>query len=71
MDKVAEYNKARWKALAEADALFTRPKLDLDQNSAKELVDQNDRFSKIKGKKVLCLVGGEKEGLLSLNHLTE
>lgn len=58
MDDVAEYNKARWKALAEADALFTRPKLDLDLASAKELVDSNDRFGEIKGKNVLCLAGG-------------
>lgn len=58
MDEVAEYNKARWKALAEADALFTRPKLDLDLGSAKELVDPNNRFSEVEGKKVLCLAGG-------------
>ena len=58
MDEVAEYNKARWKALAEADALFTRPKLDLDLVSAKELVDPNDRFGEIKEKTVLCLAGG-------------
>ena len=25
MDELTKYNKARWKALVEADALFTRP----------------------------------------------
>jgi ubiquinone/menaquinone biosynthesis C-methylase UbiE len=58
MDEVAKYNKARWKALAEANALFTRPKLDLDYESAKEMVNSNDRFGEIEGKTVLCLAGG-------------
>ncbi len=58
MDEIAEYNKARWKALAEADALFTRPKLDLDYQTAKELVNPDQRFGDVKGKKVLCLAGG-------------
>jgi SAM-dependent methyltransferase len=58
MDKIAVYNTMRWKALAEADALFTRPKLDLDIESAKELVDPNGRFGEINDKKILCLAGG-------------
>ncbi len=59
MDEIAEYNKLRWKALAEADALFTRPKFDLDEETARELVNPGKRFGeKIKGKKVLCLAGG-------------
>ncbi|MCB1023754.1 MAG: class I SAM-dependent methyltransferase [Acidobacteria bacterium] len=58
MDSIAEYNRARWKALAEADALFTRPHLDLDRDSALELVDKNQRFGAIDKKTVLCLAGG-------------
>lgn len=33
MEDVAGYNRQRWKALAEADALFTRPLLGLDPQS--------------------------------------
>ena len=39
MDEVAAYNQARWKALADADALFTRPRLDLDAESARRWID--------------------------------
>ncbi len=58
MDEVAKYNQARWKALADADALFTRPKLDLECESAKELVNSVEQFGEVRGKKVLCLAGG-------------
>jgi 2-polyprenyl-3-methyl-5-hydroxy-6-metoxy-1,4-benzoquinol methylase len=58
MDDIAKYNQARWKALVEADALFTRPKLNLDHISAKELVDPHNRFGEIKDKNVLCLASG-------------
>ena len=58
MDEIAEYNKARWKALVEADALFTRPKFDLDYDSAKDLVNPNNRFGEVKGKEILCLASG-------------
>ena len=39
MDEIAQYNIARWKALAQADALFTRPDLDLDVSSARQKID--------------------------------
>ena len=58
MDEVAKYNQARWKALAEANALFTRPKLNLDTESARRIVDADGRFGDLKGKDVLCLAGG-------------
>jgi ubiquinone/menaquinone biosynthesis C-methylase UbiE len=58
MDEVAKYNRARWKALAEANALFTRPKLNLDVESARKIVDADDRFGDLTGKDVLCLAGG-------------
>lgn len=58
MDEIYEYNKARWTALAEADALFTRPKFDLNAESAKELVNSDGRFGDLEEKKVLCLAGG-------------
>ncbi|WP_431900498.1 hypothetical protein [Nonomuraea sp. bgisy101] len=34
-DDVHRYNKDRWEALAEANALFTRPRLDLDAVTAR------------------------------------
>ena len=58
MDEIAGYNQARWKALAEADALFTRPNLNLNPDSARKLVDPDGRFGDVSGKDVLCLAGG-------------
>lgn len=58
MDTVAKYNQARWKALAQANALFTRPKFDLNLDSARKIVDADGRFGDLAGKNVLCLAGG-------------
>ena len=58
MDEVAEYNQARWKALVEADALFTRPKLNLDANSARQTIDFDKQLGDVTGKNVLCLACG-------------
>jgi len=58
MDEVARYNRERWRALVEADALFTRPALDLDPASARERVDPEGRLGSVEGREVLCLAGG-------------
>jgi SAM-dependent methyltransferase len=58
MDEVAAYNVARWRALAEAGALFTRPLLDLDAESARAWLDPAGRLGEPAGKRVLCLAGG-------------
>ena len=58
MDEVARYNIERWQALADADALFTRPALDLTVDSAREFVDPAGLFGNLAGKEVLCLAGG-------------
>jgi ubiquinone/menaquinone biosynthesis C-methylase UbiE len=58
MDEVYEYNRKRWKALAEAEALFTRPKFDLDRESARQFIDPHNKLGEPAGKKVLCLAGG-------------
>jgi len=58
MDEVAAFNQARWRALAEADALFTRPALNLDAASARERVDPHGLLGPLEGKRVLCLAGG-------------
>ena len=58
MDEIAKYNIERWRALVEADALFTRPALNLDGVSARERVDAESRLGNIEGRDVLCLAGG-------------
>jgi SAM-dependent methyltransferase len=58
MDEVAAFNQARWRALAEADALYTRPALDLDAASARARVDPEGVLGPLAGKRVLCLAGG-------------
>lgn len=58
MDETARYLQARWKALAQADALFTRPRLDLDVASARRMIDADGLLGELSGKDVLCLAGG-------------
>ena len=58
MDEVAQYNIERWKALTKANALFTRPYLQLDAAAAREKLDPEGRLGELQGKDVLCLAGG-------------
>lgn len=58
MDEVARYNIARWQGLSEAEALFTRPHLDLTPESARERVNAEGMLGGLAGKEVLCLAGG-------------
>lgn len=58
MDEIAEYNQIRWRTLAQANALFTRPKLNLDELSAQKLIDSDGKLGDVRGKDVLCLAGG-------------
>lgn len=58
MDEVARYNMARWRALAAADALFTRPALGLDPVSARAIADPEGLLGELAGRDVLCLAGG-------------
>ena len=58
MDDIAAYNTARWRALAAANALFTRPHLDLDARTARAKLDPQGRLGDVAGKRVLCLAGG-------------
>jgi 2-polyprenyl-3-methyl-5-hydroxy-6-metoxy-1,4-benzoquinol methylase len=62
VDDVATYNVERWRALAEASALFTRPLLDLDAEAARRMVDSHGwlerQIGPLAGKRVLCLAGG-------------
>src|SRR5258708_5752077 len=58
MDEIAHYQSKRWKALAEANALFTRPFFHLTTAEAAERLDPEGRLGKLTGKNVLCLAGG-------------
>lgn len=58
MDEIARYNIQRWQSLADADALFTRPNLDLTPGSAREFLDAEGQLGDVIGKAVLCLGGG-------------
>ncbi len=58
MDEVARYNIARWQALAEANAPFSRPLLELDAASARAFLDPEGLLGELAGQEVLCLAGG-------------
>jgi ubiquinone/menaquinone biosynthesis C-methylase UbiE len=58
VDEVATYNRGRWRRLVEANAVFTRPALDLDADSARRRVDPRGRLGTVDGKNVLVLAGG-------------
>jgi hypothetical protein len=49
MDSVAQYNVERWEALARNNAVFTRPRLDLDASTARTLVDPLGRLGDLAG----------------------
>ncbi|TMR98355.1 class I SAM-dependent methyltransferase [Nonomuraea basaltis] len=59
-DEIYHYNEERWEALVEADALFTRPMLDLDAEKAQAYLglDRLGIPGDLAGRKVLCLAGG-------------
>ena len=58
MDEVALYNIERWQALADAEALFTRPYLDLTPKSARTFLDAEGLLGDVAGKATLCLGSG-------------
>ncbi|MEO3790239.1 class I SAM-dependent methyltransferase [Nonomuraea sp. B10E15] len=59
-DDVHRYNRERWEALVRADALFTRPMLDLDAEKARDYLglERLGLPGDLAGRKVLCLAGG-------------
>lgn len=68
MDEIAKYNQARWKALVEANALFTRPKLNLNADSARQMIDFDGKLGDVAGKDALCLAcgGGQQSAAFAL-----
>ena len=72
VDEIAQYNKERWEALAQAHIPYSRPALDLDAASARKMVDPYGFIHTFQGKDVLCLAGGGGQqsaafGLLGAN----
>ena len=57
-DEIARYNIERWRALARADALFTRQRLNQTPESARQELDPDGWFSDVRGRRVLCLASG-------------
>jgi SAM-dependent methyltransferase len=58
VDEIARYNQGRWRRLVAANAVFTRPALDLDPERARQWLDPDGRLGSIEGKRVLVLAGG-------------
>jgi 2-polyprenyl-3-methyl-5-hydroxy-6-metoxy-1,4-benzoquinol methylase len=58
MDELARYNKKRWEALAGAGITFSRPRLDLNEQTARELLDPYGIMGDVAGSEVLCLASG-------------
>jgi SAM-dependent methyltransferase len=58
MDELAQFNKARWEALSQANILYSRPMLNLNVESAKQVVDSQGIMGDVSGKEVLCLASG-------------
>ena len=59
VDEIARYNRGRWNELAEAGVAYARPYLDLDESSARKLVDPDGIIGEYEGKDVLCLAAAE------------
>ena len=68
MDEIAKYNMERWRALVEANALFTRPALNLNPASARDSLDPEGRLGNLEAKDVLCLAcgGGQQSAAFAL-----
>ncbi len=63
IDELAEYNQGRWEALAQADIAYSRPLLALDEDSARQWLQEQggnppEGLGDFRGKDVLCLASG-------------
>lgn len=58
MDELAKFNRARWNALVEAGVLYSRPKLEMDEEKARQMIDEEGLLGDVRGKRVLLLGGG-------------
>ena len=57
MDELSSFNRERWNGLARAGILYSRPKLELDEASAREMVDEAGMLGDVRGKRVLVWQG--------------
>ena len=62
MDELAKFNKERWEDLAQSGISFSRPFLNLNKQSAREVIDPQNVLGDVNGKDVLCLAasGGQQ-----------
>ena len=72
VDEIGKFNQARWNDLAAQRIRHSRPYLDLNPKSARELIDQYNLLGDLKNKNVLLLAGGGGQqsaafGLLGAN----
>ncbi len=58
LDDLAKYNMERWNELAVEGVQYSRPALDLDQDTARLLVDPQGILGELSGVEVLCLAAG-------------
>ena len=58
MDELSSFNRERWNGLVRAGILYSRPKLELDEASAREMVDEAGLLGDLRGKRLLVLAGG-------------
>ena len=69
MDELATFNRARWNALVKAGVLSSRPKLEMDEASARRMVDEEGLLGDVQGKRVLLLGGGGGQQSAALGFL--
>ena len=68
VDDIAATNRDRWNALANAGIGFSVSALDLNEQSAREMVDPERILGDLRGQDVLCLAagGGQQSAAFSL-----
>lgn len=57
-DDIAKFNKERWEELAAAGVIYASPFLNMDPETARQLVDPDGKMGEIDGANVLCLAAG-------------
>ena len=72
LDDLARFNQERWDELARSGVEYARPYLDMDEDSARELVDPEGFIGDTRRLNVLCLAAGGGQqtaafGLLGAN----
>ena len=72
LDDLARFNQERWDDLARSGIEYARPYLDLDEDTARDLVDPDGFIGDARGLDILCLAAGGGQqtaafGLLGAN----